>query len=309
MSYLADLTLRLAAAAERLPPDVRDRHAGYLRDAQRPDGGFGGRDGGSDLYYTGFATRGLAMLGQLEGEVAAATGRFLLSRLSSQAPVVDLVSLLSAGVLLSLAAGIDIFSDSPAAWRDGLAAELDRLHRPDGGCAKGAEGQKSSTYHTFLVLLCHQLIDRPIPDPDGIAAFLLSQRREDGGFVEIQPMQRSGTNPTAAAVAALKMVDQLSPQVAHPAADFLAGMQTEEGGLRANTRIPTADLLSTFTGLLTLLDLEAAGQIDLAAAGKYAAGLEDSQGGFHGAVWDSGTDVEYTFYGLGTLALVHRTLP
>ncbi len=68
-------------------------------------------------------------------------------------------------------------------------------------------------------------------------------------------------------------------------------------------------MLSTFTGLLTLLDLEAAGQIDLAAAGKYAAGLEDSQGGFHGAVWDSGTDVEYTFYGLGTLALVHRTLP
>ena len=32
------------------------------------------------------------------------------------------------------------------------------LRRTDGGYAKGAEGAASSTYHTFLVLLCQQLI-------------------------------------------------------------------------------------------------------------------------------------------------------
>jgi hypothetical protein len=28
-------------------------------------------------------------------------------------------------------------------------------------------------------------------------------------------------------------------------------------------------------------------------------------GGFRAGVWDAGDDVEYTFYGLGLLALVH----
>jgi len=303
LSYLADLTLRLAAAAEQIPADVCQRHARYLVNTQQTDGGFGGREGGSDLYYTGFATRGLAMLGQLQGEVAAATGRFLQTRLSSQAPVVDLLSLVYAGVLLSLAAGIDIFSDYPDQWRAGLAAELEKLRRSDGGYAKAAEGQKSSTYYTFLVLLCHQLIDVETSDPDQIAAFLLSQRRADGGFVEIQPMQRSGTNPTAAAIGALKTLGRLSPDVAQSSAQFLAEMQTDEGGFRANTRIPIADLLSTFTGLLTIQDLDSAALIDVAAAGKYAESLQHDQGGFHGAMWDTGHDVEYTFYGLATLAL------
>ncbi|NIL98906.1 MAG: beta-hydroxylase [Planctomycetales bacterium] len=247
------------------------------------------------------------MLGRLEGEVAASTGRFLESRLATPAPIVDLLSLVYAGVLLGLSAGIDIFSHCSDSWRAGLAAELEKLRRDDGGYAKAAEGQKSSTYYTFLVLLCHQMIDKPIAAPQAMAAFLLSQRRADGGFVEIQPMQRSGTNPTAAAIAALKMLDNLPPDVAEDAQGFLANMQTDEGGLRANTRIPIADLLSTFTGLLTLQDLQGTQLVDFPAAGKYAANLQQEEGGFRGAAWDTGTDVEYTFYGLGTLALAAGT--
>ena len=33
------------------------------------------------------------------------------------------------------------------------------------------------------------------------------------------------------------------------------------------------------------------------------ASLERAEGGFHGGLWDDGHDVEYTFYGLGVLAL------
>ena len=43
--------------------------------------------------------------------------------------------------------------------------------------------------------------------------------------------------------------------------------------------------------------------VDREAAGRFAAALEGSGGGFRAAVWDSAADVEYTFYGLGTLAL------
>jgi geranylgeranyl transferase type-2 subunit beta len=85
--------------------------------------------------------------------------------------------------------------------------------------------------------------------------------------------------------------------------DFVADMQTDEGGLRANTRIPIADLLSTFTGFLTLCDLDAADEVDAAAIRRYANELEQPDGGFFGALWDNAADVEYTFYGLGTLAL------
>ena len=87
----------------------------------------------------------------------------------------------------------------------------------------------------------------------------------------------------------------------------MAGMQTDEGGLRANTRIPIADLLSTFTGLLTLGDLGALEMIDDAAALRYARSLQQPGGGFFGAAWDEQADVEYTFYGIGTCALLAAT--
>ena len=84
-------------------------------------------------------------------------------------------------------------------------------------------------------------------------------------------------------------------------------MQSDEGGLRANTRIPIADGLSTFTGVLTLQDLDANNEIDTAAARRFAQSLESEEGGFYGASWDQARDVEYTFYGLGACALMQPT--
>jgi geranylgeranyl transferase type-2 subunit beta len=303
MSYLEDMTIRLATGLEKIPEPSRMRHVSYLAACQQPDGGFAGREGGSDLYYTGFAARGLALTGELYGEVADRIAAFLQSRLTSQAPIVDFLSLIYAGMLLELSAGIEVFSECSPNWREAVAAALEQYRRDDGGYAKGPEGTKSSTYHSFLVLLCHELIETPTPHPPRLVDFIMSQQRDDGGFVEIAPMKRSGTNPTAAAIAALKILGALDAAVCEDAAEFLADMQTDEGGLRANTRIPIADLLSTFTGLLTLQDLGAADLIDVAVIRRFAESLEREDGGFQGAVWDEGRDVEYTFYGLGTLAL------
>jgi geranylgeranyl transferase type-2 subunit beta len=76
--------------------------------------------------------------------------------------------------------------------------------------------------------------------------------------------------------------------------------------LQANGRAPLADLLSTFTGLWTLDRLGALEQIDKTAALEYVEGLELPAGGFRGGLWDDRADVEYTFYGLGALALLPR---
>ena len=62
LSYLENLTIRLANGVARLPEESRQQHARYFLAAQQPDGGFRGREGASDLYYTSFALRGLAVL-------------------------------------------------------------------------------------------------------------------------------------------------------------------------------------------------------------------------------------------------------
>jgi len=198
-----------------------------------------------------------------------------------------------------------VFSAAPDSWRDNVAAAFSKLRRDDGGFAKTAEGRASSTYHTFLVLLCLELIERPVQRPEGIKKFLEMQRCEDGGFREIRVSKRAGTNPTAAAIGTLRIIDGLTEEISKDTLDFLVDMQTDEGGMRANTRIPIADLLSTFTGLLTYCDLDGASGLDLDAMEKFAQSLEMDDGGFLGAAWDEVCDVEYTFYGLGTQALLN----
>lgn len=306
LSYLEDVTLRLAHGVAGLPEEVRGPHAEYLRSQQNADGGFSGREGPSDLYYSGFALRGLALTGELHGEVAERAARFLQSRLAGQAPIVDFLSLVYGAMLLESSAGIDVFAQAPPGWRDSVAVALERFRRPDGGYAKTDEGQSSSTYHTFLVVICNQLIGRPPVEPDRLAAFVKSRQRPDGGFVEIGPMRNSGTNPTAAAVGVLKVLDRFDEHLRHAVVEFLAELQNDEGGLLANGRIPMADVLSTFTGSLTLSDLQALGEIDVVAAYEYVLSMQAPGGGFRGGVWDEATDVEYTFYGLGALALLHR---
>jgi geranylgeranyl transferase type-2 subunit beta len=308
MTYLESLTLRLAAGIAALPEATRRRHGDYLLAAQQPDGGFAGREGGSDLYYTGFGLRGLALLGHLYGEPAERAALFLRSRLGGQESIVDFFSLVYGAALLESAAGIDVFAQAGPGWRDNIARLVETFRRPDGGYAKGSEGTASSTYHTFLVLLCLDLAGHQPPDPERIVAFLHAQAAEEGGFREIRASKRAGTNPTAAAIAALRMLgslgDEQRDEQHEDTIDFLAEMQTDEGGLRANTRIPIADLLSTFTGLVTLQDLGGIGEIDVAAAGRFARSMERDEGGFHGAEWDGDHDVEYSFYGLGCLGLL-----
>ena len=306
-TYLESLTLRLATGIARLPEDFRALQTKYLLAAQRDDGGFAGREGGSDLYYTGFALRSLAVLGELYGEPAQKAATFLQSRMTGRESIVDFLSLIYGAMLLETAAGIDIFRAADANWRDSIAAAMEKLRRDDGGYAKGPEGNASSTYHTFLVLLCLELIGREPVDPQRILAFLHSQRAEEGGFREIRASKRAGTNPTAAAIGALRIVGSLDEDTRLDTIDFLAEMQTEEGGLRANTRIPIADLLSTFTGVLTLQDLGGWEQVDGRAIRRYVRSLAREEGGFHGAVWDDAHDVEYSFYGLGCLGLLDTT--
>lgn len=302
--YLQRLTGRLIDGVDRLSVDFRDRHAAWVKGRQNPDGGFSGREGGSDLYYTGFALRSLAVLQHLEPDVCDRTAAFLRARMAGSAGVIDLFSLLVSVFLVRLGGGPDVLAEAPADWPDRVAAMLEIYRNVDGGYAKSPGGTTGSTYTTFLVALALELVGKTIPRHDETIAFLATRYR-GGGFVEIAQMKRAGTNPTAAAIGTLQILDALDAKTCQGVADFLLQLfAAGEGGMRANDRIPAADLLSTFTGSWTLADLGAFDRLDRNAIRAYAESLQGSDGGFRGGLWDDGRDVEYTFYGIGVLGLL-----
>lgn len=302
--YLTRLTVQLIDGIEKLPGEVQARHTEYIRTKQQSDGGWPGREGGSDLYYTGFALRSLAVTQALTSDVCTAAAGFLRRKLAESAGVVDFFSLVVSCYLVPLGGGPDLLADAPADWKDRVCTVLESFRTSDGGYGKAPGAVSGSTYTSFLVTLCLQLLDRPVPRLDDLVKFVYSRRRDDGGFVEVAPMRRSGTNPTAAGVGVLQIADALTDEARAEVIDFLAALPSPlEGGFRANDRIPAADLLSTFTASWTLAQLGAADRLDLSSVRDYVESCELPTGGFRGGLWDEGDDVEYTFYGLGTLAL------
>jgi len=305
--YLFRLGERLSRGLAGLEPARRERHRRFFVSRQNPDGGFRGRDDCSDLYYTAFGVRGLALLQGLDRPVCQRLADYLARQTEMHVSVIDLVSWLYCALMVQLHGQLDVLAQAPADWPDRLAQLLESFRTPDGGYAKTHEGAAGSTYHTFLVVLCYELIGRQAPGPEGLRRFLLERQRDDGGFVEIAPMQRSGTNPTAAAVAVLNMVGAITPVLRSDIEGFLGDVWSGEGGFQANTRVPFPDSLSTFTGLLTALDLGLSGPAQPAACRAFIDSLEFPDGGFRGALWDTLADVEYSFYSLGVLALLPET--
>jgi len=302
--YLLRLGRRLTTGLSEFPVETRARHQTFVLSRQNGDGGFSGREGGSDLYYTGFAVRTLAVLNVLTAEDCGRVAGFLQSCQRMQVTVIDLVSWLYCALVVQAVGGIDVLCDFDQAWSERLAETLESFRTKDGGYAKTHEGAAGSTYHSFLVVLCYELIGKPIPAPSKLVQFIFDRQRDDGGFVEIAPMKKSGTNPTAAAAAILHILGALDGELREDVAAFLREVRSSEGGFQANTRIPFADGLSTFTGLLTTQDLGLDGLLEPPRVREFIQALELPAGGFKGALWDQAGDVEYTFYALGTLGLL-----
>jgi geranylgeranyl transferase type-2 subunit beta len=308
LGYLQRLTLQLTIGAAGLPESLLAPHVDFLLQRQNQDGGWSGREGNSDLYYTSFALRSLAILGLLDGPVAERSASFLQSQLSSRQSFVDLMSLIYSHQMIEAASSIDAFREVQVDWATAVSALLAELRRYDGGFAKSIDGKASSTYQTFLIAICMELLDKQIDDPDRAITFLRNQQQDDGGFLEIRVAKRSGVNPTAAAIGALRTMNGLDDEISEDAAEFLLELQADtRSGFPANTRMPMADVLSTFTGLVTLWDLDRLADADLLSAKRYVESMQ-RDGGFAGFELDPDKDVEYTFYGLGTLALLQAEI-
>ena len=102
--YLLDLASRLAAGMSFLPDDARDRHAAFVQSCRMPDGGYRGREGESDLYYTSFALRSLAMIDRLHGQTDV-TADFLSQFDPLACDVIDMMNWLASALAVQAAGG------------------------------------------------------------------------------------------------------------------------------------------------------------------------------------------------------------
>ena len=307
LPYLIRLGNRLSDGLSGLDEERRSRHRRAVVSYQMPDGGFRGRDGDSDLYYTSFAVRSLMMLGGMPEEESRTIAEFLHKHDWRNLNIIDLMNWLATALAIQVACGIDLLKDAPDDWRSLMTSQLEAVRTDDGGYAKSREGASGSTYHSFLVVLTYQLIGMPLPRPNALVQFLYDRQRDDGGFVEIGPMRRSGTNPTAAAAAMLNEFGAVDNEIRDDLRAFFRDVRSDEGGYQANGRVPFADSLSTFTALLTCQDLNLGEIASHVRIREWLEGqLEFPDGGFRAATWDESVDVEYTFYGLGLLSLLNQ---
>jgi len=186
---------------------------------------------------------------------------------------------------------------------DAVRATLDAHRLADGGFAR-TPGGELSLHHTFLAMLSYELLGDAMPGTSAAAARVRSRQCASGAFADVSTSGIEGTNPTASAVAVLRTLDGCDAATTERAAAFLASQQRSDGGFAAHPSAPVSDVMSTFTALVTLIDLGVTGDIKLGEIGRYVRSLVCADGGFHAAQGDDDTDVEYTYYGLGVLALL-----
>ena len=314
MDFLTLLRDDIREGLAKTSPEFRVRHTQWILGQQCPEGGFANRRGKVDLYYTAFALRSLSALNELTPEVAQKATQWLcaIARESDSVRLrqphgalcdtVQAASWWDSLILCEEVIGAVLQSDERSALQTLTLDRIYSMRRDDGGFAKTSVESHGSLYHTFLAASLHARTGIEIPQIEKVRAFLKVSARPDGGFIENKFSKRPGTNGTSAGVFLSLILDDLDGHEAD--FDFIESMQNEEGGFEAAPSAPMADLLSTYTALLTL---KMGGRLNselLDAAAQYARSLEMADGGYTGFALESVVDCEYTFYGLGVESIV-----
>ncbi len=307
--YLSNLSNRLGTGLGQLPQRFRRRQWQYILGTQNPDGGFSGRQGASDLYYTSFALRSADLLcGEGSEGLWSRTAGGLSQRKVLAGDVTDCFSLLHIRHLVESHGHQVCQKNAEAEVLRSIETLLQSSLTSEGGYANSPSGE-ASLYHTFLAALSYQLLGHALPKPKAALDFVRSRQGADGGFVKlptaaISTQSQGGTNPTAAAVAVLSMFDVLDKDVVLKASDFLKVMQVSDGGFKAHPSAPVSDLMSTFTALVTLAEIGTIRQVKLSAVARFVREQAMPAGGLRSCRLDEEADVEYTYYGLGVLGLL-----
>jgi geranylgeranyl transferase type-2 subunit beta len=306
MTIRLDMYRRVSRAGAALG-DSLDTVSEFLRRQLTPDGGFAGRDGRSDLYYTVFGLEASLALGvDLPHErVNAYLDSF---EMGDALDLVHLTSLIRcrANMVESFDAGAPGGASVPARLKMscGDARPTKRLlaHRSrDGGFNIALDAAEGSAYGSFMTLGAYQDLGLAMPDMEAVARSVSSLQMPDGGFSNEPAMAVSATPATAAAICVLHYLKRPVPEAA---LRWLLDRVGPHGGfmvlpLTGDLAIP--DLLSTATALFAFSLVGALPEDGREKHLDYLDSLWSTQGGFRGHAGDQVVDCEYTYYGLLSL--------
>ncbi len=297
-----ELEALLVGRLKGVPERVKSRSAAYILSKQKKDGGFPGRLGNSDIYYTAFALRS-ALLLQIKNAGFWKRAAGFISGID--VPGLDLAGLVS--YLQSADILEKYFGYAPATdYRSAALKTLKNYEVSAGGFRKSPVDGTLSIYNSFLALLCLSKLGEKYTDPGKATARILKRQGSDGGFSELGFTAAGRTNPSAAAAMTLFALRKLPAPAGEKAAGFFAAMQCGNGGFLAHKKAPIPDLLSTYTSLLTLKALGRLKEVDAKRALSFVNSLENIKSGFKAVEIDNASDLEYTYYGLGCLGILER---
>jgi hypothetical protein len=284
MDALASLDRRIAAGAAALPPAFCAACRNAVLAHRLPDGGFRGRAGAADEWYTDFALRVLALTGA-DTAVWAAARDWLAARTD---PPADAVAACNRAQILRLLAAQGF--STPCAI-GALAAAAQREADGHAGLSRA-----------FLAAVALGILGR-----GGATArtegMVRAAAQPDGGFADA-PGGTSQANATAAALAWLAWHRRLDAATAARAAAHLVAQQREDGGLSVLPELPCGDLLATANAVWVLA---ACGRLDALRLDRLSAFVRACRrpdGSFGAVPGDQGGDPEYVWYGLNTLGLL-----
>lgn len=287
--------LQVARLAPRLLGESAKNVEVFLRSQLADDGGFRGRAGDSDLYYTVFGAEGLRAL-RVDLPAASLAAYLRSFGDGSRLDLVHAACLARAWAALPPEKRVE----APVST---LAARIAAHRSADGGYAPTPRSTSGTAYAMFLAVGALQDLGQPLPPPHELRPSLASLRATDGGYAN-QPGAPTGQTPSSAAAAALCRHFGDAPD--GDLAAWLLARAHPEGGFFAMPGAPLPDLLSTATALHALAGLHA----DIGGVREpcldFLDTLWSSRGGFLGHWADDAVDCEYTYYGL--LALGHLSL-
>jgi prenyltransferase beta subunit len=275
--------------------DSEEAVRSFLRRQLAPEGGFQGRDGRSDLYYTVFGLEASLALGV---EVPCERIDAYLSRFGAGESLdfVHLSSLIRCRANLTDRAG-----GLTGPIRESMAGLLREYRSHDGGFNATPGASRGSAYGGFLALGAYQDLGLALPDTEAVAESVRSLQMPDGGYANEPTMAVSATPATAAALCVFHYLHRPVPE---SALRWLGNRACPSGGFTAipmATDLAVPDLLSTATALHTLSLVGALPHEGRDRHLDYLDSLWNSQGGFRGHGGDEVVDCEYTYYGLLSL--------
>ncbi len=259
----------------------------FFRQRVCSDGGFAGRTGGSDLYYTVFGLSGLLAL---EGRLEPGAFRHYLDEMQPET-LPDLVHLAAYIRCRSL---LNLSFDKLKMYE-----YLLNFCSPQGGFVNFADSDETSIYSCFLALGAFQDIGASLPDEQVFVQYVQSLQLDNGGFANSRDSKTASTPATAAALV-------ISRCLGIPVKDKTTAWlldQHDGSGFIAVRGTCGPDLLSTAVAIHSLvrngIDIDPLREPLL----DFIDSLWSGKGGFFGNWFDTVLDCEYAFYGL--LALGH----